>query len=209
MSLVFLVLLLPFFLLRLAASICRLQRPGLELLLVLVSFPPFNFPDPPPSFLSFTKYSDSSFDLLLPFLSRRLHSPHPTYYLLRIQLFHLFDRLSWRWTSGRRVLAFGWTVSVTVIPPYPPMPCLFFFSRAIYVPPPPPALRTIRTDIELAVPFSCRSGFSSSFFSPPLCDFTCSNLIYYRHYSMRGRLMQAYPFMFFLRSLAVFGVMSH
>lgn len=75
----------PFLLLRLAASICRLQRPGLELLLVLVSFSPFNFPDPPPSFFSFTNYSDSNFDLLLPFFvasttlpaSYLLPSPHP------------------------------------------------------------------------------------------------------------------------------------
>lgn len=122
-------LVLPlFFLLRLAASICRLQRPGLELLLVLISFSPFNFPDPPPSFLSFTNYSDSNFDLLLPFSSRRLHSPHPTYYLLRTRLFHLFDRLSRRWTPGRRVLAFGWwTVSVTVITPHIPYALSFFF----------------------------------------------------------------------------------
>lgn len=161
------VLLLLFFLLRLAASICRLQRPGLELLLVLVSFSPFNFPDPPPSFLSFTNYSDSNFDLLLPFLSRRLHSPHPTYYLLRTRLFHLFDRLSRRWTSGRRVLAFGWwTVSVTVItsPPYPPMPCPFSFFHVLFMYPLSFA-NNPDYDIELAVPFSCRSGFSS-FFAP-------------------------------------------
>lgn len=63
-----------------------------------------------------------------PFLSRRLHSPHPTYYLLRTRLFHLFDRHSRRWTSGRRVLAFGWwTVSVTVINPHIPYALSFFF----------------------------------------------------------------------------------
>lgn len=182
----FLVLLL-FFLLRLAASICRLQRPGPELLLVLVSFSPFNFPDPPPSFLSFTNYSDSNFDLLLPFLSRRLHSPHPTYYLLRTRLFHLFDRLSRRWTSGRRVLAFGWwTVSVTVTtPPISPMPCLFFLSRAIYV---PPALRTTRTMILSLLYPSLADPASLRFFpTPSLCDFACSNLIHYRHYSLCAR----------------------
>lgn len=156
--------------------------------MVLVSFSPFNFPDPPPSFLSFTNYSDSNFDLLLPFLSRRLHSPHPTYYLLRTRLFHLFDRLSRRWTSGRRVLAFGWwTVSVTVItsPPYPPMPCPFSFFTCYLCT--PSALRTTRTMILSLLYPSLADPASLRFLPPPLCDFACSNLIYYRHYSLCAR----------------------
>ena len=56
-----------------------------------------------------------------------------TYYLLRTRRLHLFDRLSRRWTSGRRVFAGRFPLPLSHIP-HIPILLLFFFHVLLMYP---------------------------------------------------------------------------